>query len=77
MEYSGAGEPFPTAIPFRYLTGTQFSEVHLGIMQRTDRNSGKAQPVGIRNAAGEGKHLNPADFLGPIRPADGLGQLLY
>lgn len=75
MEYKKG--PFPTAIPFWDLTGTQFSEIHLGIMQRKDTNSGKTQPVGTTNAAGEGKQSNPADLLGLIKPADGLGLLLY
>lgn len=67
----------PTAIPFWCLTGTQFSEIHPGIMQRKATNSGTAQPEGTTNAAGEGEHSNPADLFGLITPADGLGYLQY
>lgn len=37
----------------------------------------RESPVGTSNAAGEGKHSNPADLLGLIRPAAGLGHPQY
>lgn len=42
-----------------------------------DVNPETAQPAGLSRAVREGNHSNPADLLGLIGPADGLGNLLY
>lgn len=82
MQYNAAEVPFPIAVPFWYLTGmyrAQPSEIHRSavIMQRTDMNPERAQPAGQSRAVREGNRLSLGDLLGLIRPADGLGSLLY